>query len=288
MKKITLFIAILSFASFFASAQQVPNGSFENWTNDSVNNWVTKFTVITPLNFVNKSTNFQDGQSAMEIYSQNVFSNNIPGVATLGKISLNMGTTISATFSGGIPYTDRPLRLKGWYQYSPEGNDSAFTYVILKKWNPLTSKSDTIGIGEFIETAAVGTYTQFIAEINYLNLIDSPDTMNIILASSGLSATADSKFLVDNLVFETNQSVSNNSKLDSYIYPNPSNGIINISLTSNEKTVVSLFNALGQKIYSKTLNNIYSTLDFSNYPKGIYLLELRTDNQRSVKKITLK
>ena len=112
--------------------------------------------------------------------------------------------------------------------------------------------------------------------------------MNIILLSSGNVATANSKLLVDNLSLEYPQSVATNDKADFYIYPNPSNGIVNVSLASNEKYNATLFNTLGQKIYSKSIGNANSTLDFTSLPKGIYMLELKSDNFRTVKKITFK
>lgn len=290
MKKITFLIAMLSITFYSVNAQQIPNGSFENWTGDSASSWVTKFSLFgTPLTLANKSTTFQDGQFALEALSQTVPIMNItiPGIATLGKISVDIAN-VTAVFSSGVPFTDKPLRMKGWYQYNRQGTDSAIAIVLLTKWNPITSKSDTVGIGGFIHTASQATYAQFTVDITYQNQTAIPDTLNIILLSSGRAATAGSKFTVDNLAFEYDQSILSNNKLDCYIYPNPSNGLINVSLASNEKTTATLYNSLGQKMFSKALYTFSSTLDFSNLPKGIYLLELKSDELRTVKKITLK
>ena len=61
-----------------------------------------------------------------------------------------------------------------------------------------------------------------------------------------------------------------------------------MSLAQNTKTTATLFNCLGQVVYTKSLYGLNSVLDVSSMPKGVYLLELKNDNQREIKKITLK
>lgn len=294
MKKITVLFMLLCLGFYSAKAQApVPNGSFENWTSDAPDNWMTKFTLLTTINFVNKSTDFKDGQFAIEIFSQSITpipmgsTYQIPGVVTLGTIVPDLASA-SAKVSGGVSFTDKPSKLKGWYQYAPLGSDSAIIYTILTKWNAVSGKRDTIADGIFINTATQSAYAQFSIDFSYRTQSIAPDTMNIVMLSSGVLATPGSKLLVDNLSFEYPLSISSNNKLDCNIYPNPSNGVINVSLANNQKTTATLFNSLGQEVCVKTLSSMTNSLDFSSLPKGIYLLELRNDDQRIVKKITLK
>jgi hypothetical protein len=294
MKKITVLFMLLCLGFYSIKAQApVPNGSFENWTSGAPDNWVTKFTLLTTINFVNKSTSFQDGQFAIEVFSQSITpipfgsTYQIPGVATLGTIVPDVANA-TAKVTGGVPYTDKPSKLKGWYQYAPQGTDSAIIYTILTKWNAVSGTRDTIADGFFINTATQSTYAQFTVDLTYRTQSIVPDTMNIVLLSSGMSATPDSKLLVDNMSFELPQNIASNSKLECNIYPNPSNGVINVSLVNNQKTTATLFNSLGQEVCVKTLSSMSNSLDFSSLPKGIYLLDLRNNDQRIVKKITLK
>jgi len=295
MKKSTLFIVLLSFGIFTAKAQQpeIPNGSFENWSTaswgDSLNNWTTHFTYFLEFTLANKSTDFHDGQFALEAKSQLVTlgSFNIPGIATLGKIIPDIANS-TARAEGGVAFNGKPSTLNGWYKYDQQGSDSAIIYIILTKWNAINSTRDTVGDGRFIHNVSESAYTQFALDLTYKNASLTPDTLNIILLSSGAVATADSKLVVDNLTLDYPQSVANNDKADFYIYPNPSNGIVNVSFASNDKYSATLFNTLGQKLYSKSINGMSAALDFTNYPKGIYMLELKSDNFRTVKKITLK
>jgi len=70
------------------------------------------------------------------------------------------------------------------------------------------------------------------------------------------------------------------------IYPNPSNGIFNIDGISNTvKMVVS--NAHGQVVYTNIVGE-NTLLDLSSQPKGIYFIELRTENSVKTEKIVVR
>jgi beta-mannanase len=66
-----------------------------------------------------------------------------------------------------------------------------------------------------------------------------------------------------------------------YVYPNPTNGLVTINYSSNSFKngfTIRINDPLGQTVYSEniseTLNSFSKQLDFSIYPKGIYLVEL--------------
>ena len=59
------------------------------------------------------------------------------------------------------------------------------------------------------------------------------------------------------------------------IYPNPTNGDVNISSATKIENV-SVFNMFGQKIFSTVVNNSNTLLDLSSYEKGVYLLSITT------------
>ena len=66
-----------------------------------------------------------------------------------------------------------------------------------------------------------------------------------------------------------------NSKI--IVYPNPSDEIINISSKDLIRTV-SVYNLLGKKIYEKSISNIYTEINISEYNRDVYLLKVSTDN----------
>ncbi|MFI5219694.1 MAG: T9SS type A sorting domain-containing protein, partial [Bacteroidia bacterium] len=76
------------------------------------------------------------------------------------------------------------------------------------------------------------------------------------------------------------------------IYPNPTNGLLNVStqFENPEQMQIIVTNALGQMVFSsvpKTTSGELSTVDLSNEPNGIYFVELRTSGGNIVRKISL-
>ncbi len=77
-----------------------------------------------------------------------------------------------------------------------------------------------------------------------------------------------------------------------YIYPNPSEGRINLSFKLQEpaKFSVRLYNSLGNLLYQEELKSTkenHFSFDFSGLAKGLYLLEIQSDLKSINKKIIL-
>lgn len=75
------------------------------------------------------------------------------------------------------------------------------------------------------------------------------------------------------------------------ISPNPSNGIIQITFSSNQKTNLNaeVMNTLWQKVYQSALpsSKLRSNLDLSFLPKGIYFLKISGGNYATCKKFVV-
>ncbi|HMI07566.1 MAG TPA: T9SS type A sorting domain-containing protein [Flavobacterium sp.] len=67
-------------------------------------------------------------------------------------------------------------------------------------------------------------------------------------------------------------------------FPNPVKDILNLSATGNI-TNVTVFNILGQEVYTKSINAPKSQIDLSNLSKGTYLVKVTTDNQMKTIKV---
>jgi len=78
------------------------------------------------------------------------------------------------------------------------------------------------------------------------------------------------------------------------VYPNPSRDVFNLSFTSEIKQdiEVSIVNLLGENIFTDNLKNFVGEYTHSfyllEYSKGIYLLELNSDNGLVNKKLILQ
>ena len=66
-----------------------------------------------------------------------------------------------------------------------------------------------------------------------------------------------------------------------FVYPNPAPQNQDVTLISNEPAVVQLqiFNAIGAKLFEKTINNWSSLIPTGRLSKGIYLLRIMKDKQ---------
>ncbi|MCD6366004.1 MAG: S8 family serine peptidase, partial [Bacteroidales bacterium] len=77
------------------------------------------------------------------------------------------------------------------------------------------------------------------------------------------------------------------------IYPNPSNGYVNIFVPRTKDIFsIQIFNTLGKMVYSDNTRNgsssQYKLFNLSFLPKGIYIVAIKSDNQISKQKIVIQ
>lgn len=77
------------------------------------------------------------------------------------------------------------------------------------------------------------------------------------------------------------------------IFPNPNDGLFNIKVTNPYFTdlLLEINNSLGQTVFSenyKVLDKFNQEIDLKNFPKGIYFVSISTNQERIIKKVTVK
>jgi len=75
------------------------------------------------------------------------------------------------------------------------------------------------------------------------------------------------------------------------IYPNPSNGVVNVELNANANATVTVVDILGQVVYHANENFVAGnrkTIDLSTQAKGMYLLSLEGEGINVVERISIK
>jgi len=76
------------------------------------------------------------------------------------------------------------------------------------------------------------------------------------------------------------------------VYPNPSRGVITLSLSTSEDVQVSLFDIRGRRVYGNLHNNnsdvFNDKLDFSSMASGVYMLEVQSGSKKAVKKVVIQ
>jgi len=193
---------------------QIPNGDLEDWMlisgtgnfrnyEEPTGGWSSGNGAIhiamntDPL--TTKVTDAVSGMYAAKLTSGKIFNLLASGSLFTGTFSLNISNPESSA-KRGIPFTDRPLRFKGWYKYQSVDGDSGTLYATLSKWDG--SKRVVIGEARRMQYTSLENWTEFDLEFAYLSG-DTPDTIAVVFASSAnganLVGSVGSTMYVDNL-----------------------------------------------------------------------------------------
>lgn len=282
MRQMLILLLALFFCAFAAVAQ-VPNAGFESWTGANPDGWTTSnsppsVTNITKTSVAHSGSSAARGDVALIIPSPPVVLQPILQTGTDGK---------------GFPYTQRPVALNGWYQFSPAAgsNDVFYVNALLFKGGP-TGKAVGAAVGTY--TAAAASYKQFSIPFTYV-ATDTPDTCIILIQLLGSSGSGSphqgSYFIVDDLAFGALATSVRESTVptDFHLeqnYPNPFNPSTVISYQLSEVSHVSLkvFNILGAEVATlvegqKGAGRYNVKWDASALPSGVYLYQLLVSSE---------
>lgn len=95
----------------------------------------------------------------------------------------------------------------------------------------------------------------------------------------------------DDLVY-TSLSVKDNDFETFGVYPNPSNGIVIVNLSTSSDVQMSLHDVRGRQVYSTLHVNASNTfnkeVDFSFVSSGIYLLQVESNGSKATKKLVIQ
>jgi subtilisin-like proprotein convertase family protein len=84
-------------------------------------------------------------------------------------------------------------------------------------------------------------------------------------------------------------SVDTNPIKNSSVYPNPTKGIVNVSIPNlSDTATIKLYDIQGREILSKETNQVNSSFDIENLQDGMYLVTIENEEVSVTKKIILK
>ena len=285
------------------SQTPVPNGDFESWDvhssySDPVS-WATPNATLMSIPIFGKTVVFRSTDHHAGTYSAKLTTQNIalpgaafnaPGFMTLGQLAIDI---INQTFSvtGGVPITDQPTHLMGYYKYSPVGGDSCAMGILLYKTTG--GVKDTSAGGFFSTRTAVNDWTHFSAWINYFNNIN-PDTMNIIILSSAQTDMHPNTTLyVDDLsldytVGEHGQDPA--SGISVYQDKETSRLIVFCEFSSTQNVISRLYDITGRLAFTQGPAEIATDrmiIPYNGLKQGVYLLTVQHDGMMYTKKFLL-
>ncbi|HNZ42092.1 MAG TPA: T9SS type A sorting domain-containing protein [Bacteroidales bacterium] len=94
------------------------------------------------------------------------------------------------------------------------------------------------------------------------------------------------RVLIDNTI--NTEIIENNSFVT--VYPNPSNGLINIDIRNISDAELSIFSLSGQQVYSNSSStaNTVQQLDLTWLPRGAYVLQIKNDKNNIIRKLVIQ
>ena len=132
---------------------------------------------------------------------------------------------------------------------------------------------DGIVVGATSET----TYTYEAPDFEEYNY-----TVVYVDANYGISCIIEGENSIDYAA--ENLGVDENEVVNA-IYPNPTNGDLHINATAMRH--ISVYNAMGQLVYSQDMNADEMVLNMAQFEDGVYMLNIITENGSSVKRVTV-
>lgn len=268
---------------YYKALAQIPNSGFETWINhgsyEDPEDWGTGNSLGIYTCTKVSGTDAYSGSYAIRLETKNIVGWDVTGIALTGTIVL---TQTDVEMNGGFSYNQRPVKLSGFYKYTPAASDSSLMSIILWKWNATDNKRDTIGIGSFKSGDMISSYTAFDVTINYL-LPDAPDSAMILLQSSydPFNANSGSVLYVDDLSFTITPGFEEfSSGINTICFPNPANNILNIKISSLKNLDAKLFvrDELGRILSTADFKNEVALINVEGYKNGIYFYQIVEQN----------
>jgi len=240
-----------------------------------------------------------------------IFWNNIPGHGntswrrddegvTAGWISLTSGNFLPAgndsashsarfhTFDAG-PGTSGSLDL--YLNFTPQG------YKALSFWytneNGQDSLSVLLSVDGGVNFSPIVSLSSTTAWTNHYLSLGSSTTPHAVVRFRATSDFGNTDIGVDSVRVSIDNTVNtelieNNSFVN--IYPNPTNGLVNIDIRNIPDAELLIFSLSGQMLFSNNITtaNTVSQIDLTWLPRGAYVLQIKNENNNIIRKLVIQ
>lgn len=169
---------------------------------------------------------------------------------------------------------------------SETASQQTYTLVILPTKGTITKNGFNLVLGD--------TFTQEDINLGNIAFINTQTSLFTDTFKVDITNAVNGWLPNQTINLEATTLSSNNFELTNLsIYPNPSNGVINIrfATSSNDKVALELFDLQGRRVYNASFNSSQSLFDESvsvgNIANGIYLLKTIQGNRSTTKRIII-
>ncbi len=285
--KFLLALAIVG-GSIVNGFSQIPNASFENWTdNGSIENpsgWFTENVSVpqavqVPIRAI---TDAVEGALAVQLENTEAEDGSVIR-------AMMVSGSDEANHTTGFAYNLRPATLDGYILFQPvETGDSCYIIVEFSEYNPFTHSREIIGQGLYRSAEPMNSWKSFSIPVMYTST-HLPDTATIFCyAGSMLHPQKGSRLQLDHFMFNevsTGVVIIDGDELGLKVSPNPSGDVIYISNEVVEKygRMVYVYDTWGKTVIEQELE--YSKgIDVSQLEDGEYFLLISDDSGEAIAK----
>lgn len=289
MKKHLLALTLV-ILTFFAKAQTIPNGDFENWNNDgtymSPTGWASSDSVLqyfeSLYSFGNSyyspsvtQTSGYTGSFAVQLKTT------VDTVASLVIDTLGIDSVLTYPVPGFIvdSFTihSTPTTLNGYYQFSEDVAVQDTALIAIQ----LYQAGDSVGSGKFLIYNTTSGYTSFSIPITYYNSGATPDTAIILISSTYSFDTSqfatmtptfhkNTTLIVDDLSFNGFTGVTTQSTTVAIAaYPNPASDLVNFSNLPANAATVEITDVTGRPVKQTALTG--TGVNIGDLSQGVYI-----------------
>ena len=286
MKQLLLAISILIGTSI--QAQQIPNGGFENWVQESYGeepaNWgefgLQFLNSISPGSIdstIVKSQDAYSGTYAMEIRSKAL--SGVPTDTIIPLVMLNLKN--SNLDSAKMKIDSTLLSLSGYIKQDLVSADSNSTSISVFVY----SGGSITGLGAMEFNMNIVNYTSFDIPIFYFGTIAGDSIEVWITAGNSNAPVPGNIMLLDDfeLHYLTAAALEETNSSEISVYPNPFNDQLIIELQSSSSKEFKIYSILGEMVLKGSVNSDINTIDLSNLPPNIYFLKIEKQSIKLIK-----
>ena len=185
----------------------------------------------------------------------------------------------------------------GWYNSSRTNANSGATNDCQncpgKQWTGNYATGPTPALGGTGVNGNKRNYTHTLTATDLAKAAALPSSVIFrfkFVSDGGANQTG---VFIDNFVISGTLSTQENKFEQFGVYPNPSNGLFNVVLSTSDNVNITLFDLRGRSIYNETFSNnggsvFNKELNFSGLTSGIYMLNVESEGKKASKKIIIK
>ena len=284
--KMFAYLLFITFSVVITTYAQIPNSSFESWTNGEPDGWSSNNSSLYSSATIYQSSDAESGSSAVKIAVGSYLGIDVGPLLYTGTMT-----------NSGFKISQRYASLSGYYKFHQTQGD------VLSIAINMTSNGTLVGSGLQDIAAGTSAYIHFNINLTYSGS-SIPDTCKILFVIAGKDSSQSGHFgsyaLIDNLSFSPATAVQQVDEPVSYMlyqnYPNPFNPTTTIryAVPDAEHVILKIYDVLGREVATLVneeqqagMHSVQLSADNYKLTSGVYIYTLKAGTFNAAKKIIL-